>query len=99
MSPIIESLQTRQRRAAFMRATKGADAYTVAQALNTFVPGLDFRKCPRGHMADAWARAPLAQLEYKNLRDVKLDHLAKMITSLLESKRLRKEHGVKRRMT
>jgi hypothetical protein len=41
----------------FMAATRGADAWTVAQVLSRMTPGRDWRKCSRALMARAYADA------------------------------------------
>lgn len=85
-------LRASQRRVAFMRATKGADPYTVAQAVSALTPGVDWRCCSRGHIADAFAvgRDGLSQLDLKGLMTD--------ITRRLELKASMRARRVRRRL-
>lgn len=42
---------------AFLAATKGVPAYTVAHVLWSLTPGTDWRGCTKGHMAAEYAEA------------------------------------------
>lgn len=43
------------RLATFKAATKGLHPWTVAKAMNALTPGVDWRRCSKGRMADAFA--------------------------------------------
>lgn len=42
---------------AFLAATKGIDAWTVARVIHTFGVGSDWRGCTKGDIAESYARA------------------------------------------
>ena len=39
----------------FATLTRGIPAYKVAQAMNSLQSELDFSRCPKKHLAEAWA--------------------------------------------
>lgn len=72
--------------AEFMARTRGVPAWTVAKALSRLTPGIDWRRCSRGRMADEWAAArATAEVGgsvlsiYASLKYVTLDALAAAI--------------------
>lgn len=40
----------------FMDAVKGIEKHHVVFAMNALTPGIDWRGCSKGHMAESWAR-------------------------------------------
>jgi ribosomal protein L44E len=46
-----------KQRDAFMAACKGYTAHQVSIAMNKQTPGINWRKCSKGHMADSYAAA------------------------------------------
>ena len=48
---------TEQRtREQFMAAVKDLTAWEVAKAMNTLTPGVNWKGCSKGHMAESWVR-------------------------------------------
>lgn len=66
---------------AFMAATKGVDAHTVARALSKLTPGHNWRGCSRGYMAQEYARASEEQA-YSSLKALSLEKLQQTIAAL-----------------
>lgn len=66
---------------AFMAATKGVDAHTVARALSKLTPGLNWRRCSRGHMAQEYARAG-EERAYSAVKALNLEKLQRTIEAL-----------------
>lgn len=67
--------------AAFMAATKGVDAHTVARALSKLTPGHNWRGSTRGYMAQEYARVS-EERAYSSMKDLSLEKLQQTIEEL-----------------
>lgn len=74
----------------FKTAVKGVPAYTVALALNSITPGVDWRGCSKKDMAEEWAYnhscAPLL-VHHSSLRKATLAQLREKIKTHLEKQK------------
>jgi hypothetical protein len=51
-------------KAEFMTAVRGLSPHSVAVALGEFTFGVNWRRCPKGHMAEQYARAVVGGPKY-----------------------------------
>lgn len=65
----------------FMLRFRSVKAHILVRALNRLTPGISWTGCPKGHIAEAWAKAEVRS--YTRLNLVELSELEKEIKEVM----------------